>query len=60
MPYSYIFRLALEAERAADEPTFQYIITTTEPPPEDLQKSKHLRLRLDASTQEGRLFTIDF
>jgi len=60
VPYSFVFRLAQEAEKHADEPTFQYIVTTTEPPPDDLQQSEHLRLRLDASTKEGRLFTIDF
>lgn len=35
---------------------FQYIITTTTAPPEELCTPKHLRVRLDASKSDGLLF----
>lgn len=36
--------------------SFQYIITTTEHPPDGLKKSPHLCLELDASKPDGKLF----
>jgi hypothetical protein len=60
VPYGAIFDLAASAERdASGAPNFQYIITTTEPPPDGLRE-KHLILTLDASREEGRLFRRDF
>lgn len=41
------------------EPNYQYIVTTTEPPPTALQEEPWLRLVLDASTPEGRLLGVD-
>lgn len=38
---------------------FQYILTTTTPPPEKLKTSDAIRLQLDASKQEGLLFKTD-
>lgn len=59
--YSPLFDLAVEAEGdAAGLPTFQYILTTTEPPPEYLRESGHCVLKLDASKPGGRLFKRDF
>ncbi len=39
-----------------DEPAFQYIVTTTSPPPEELLGSEPVRLVLDPSSDEGFLF----
>lgn len=50
------FWLAKKLEELANEkPTFQYIITTTEPPPKIFQDEPWLVAQLDASTKEGRL-----
>jgi len=60
--YQKIFLLAHELELAFGKgtPGFQYIVTTTEPPPVDLQDSKsQLVPVLDASTKTGRLFRED-
>jgi hypothetical protein len=60
--YQKIFLLAheLELASATSTPSFQYIVTTTEPPPVDLQDSKsRLDPILDASTKGGRLFKED-
>ena len=60
--YQKLFLLAHELELAfgTGTPAFQYIVTTTEPPPADLQDSKsRLDPILDASTKGGRLFKED-
>jgi hypothetical protein len=59
--YHWIFRLAknLEALPPSEFNGFQYILTTTEPPPEDLRKEPWLRLTLDASREDQRLFKKD-
>ena len=60
VPYAELFELALRVENQANgHPNFQYIITTTEPPPEYFKTSGHIILPLDASTKEGRLFMED-
>ncbi len=60
VPYAAIFELVCEAQEAAGiTPNFQYIISTTEPPPQDLIKD-HLILPLDASQRDERLFRRDF
>ena len=46
-------------QKAADQPNFQYIITTTGDPPEDFQKRPWLVCHLDASKPETRLLKID-
>jgi len=48
--FSLIKRIADHAPNA-----FQYIVTTTEPPPKDLMRG-HLSLELDGSSDEGYLF----
>ena len=59
--YSPLFDLTVQAERdAEDSPTFQYILTTTEPPPLHLQETERIVLKLDASKPTGRLFKRDF
>jgi hypothetical protein len=61
--YQKIFLLARELEVAFGKngtPSFQYIVTTTEPPPEDLQIPPwRVEPVLDASTKDGRLFRED-
>ncbi len=61
--YQKLFLLARELEIAFGDnraPNFQYIVTTTEPPPEELQHSPwRLEPILDASTKEGRLLRED-
>lgn len=60
VPYAAIFELVHEAEKQSPAiPNFQYIITTTESPPDNL-KDHHLILSLDASKPEGRVFGRDF
>jgi hypothetical protein len=60
VPYAELFELALQVEKQANgRPNFQYIITTTEPPPDHFKNSGHIILPLDASTKEGRLFMED-
>ena len=59
--YAPIFDLAAQAEADAEgSPTFQYILTTTEPPPQDYLDTERVILKLDASQREGRLFKRDF
>ena len=60
--YQKLFLLAHELELACGNgrPGFQYIVTTTEPPPEELQTPPwRLEPILDASTKEGRLLRED-
>jgi hypothetical protein len=61
--YQKLFLLARELELsfgANRPPSFQYIVTTTEPPPEELQSPPWLiDPILNASTKEGRLFKED-
>lgn len=60
--YQRIFLLARELEKAFGEnqPNFQYVVTTTEPPPRELQNPPWLLDPiLDASNPEGRLFKED-
>lgn len=38
-----------------DNPAFQYVLTTTTPPPEELQTHQYVKLRLNASKQDGLL-----
>lgn len=54
--FRYYFSFAYKLEKEAnDQPNFQYIITTTEPPPEELQTLPWLVCKLDAAHQESRL-----
>lgn len=60
--YRELFALMREMERPASpngEHGFQYIVTTTEPPPDDMQRDPWLVLELDASRAEGRLLKVD-
>lgn len=55
--YHRVFDLAahLEAVFAGAEPSFQYIVATTTPPPEELDRDPYVRLRLDAREDKGLL-----
>lgn len=59
--YERLFLYAEEMERRSPgEPGFQYIVTTTAPPPARLQSAPWLLApRLDASVPEGRLLGVD-
>lgn len=55
--YHRMFDLAahLEAVFAGAEPSFQYIVATTTPPPDELDRDPYVRLRLDARQEDGLL-----
>ena len=54
--FKQYFLYAHQLEKIAESDTsFQYIITTTEPPPEELQKLPWLVCQLDATSPETRL-----
>lgn len=57
-PYRDFLHLieCIEREAYGNAVPFQYIVTTTTPPPESLQKEPYLRLTLDPSQDEGLLF----
>lgn len=60
--YVSLFAAAQDLEGAAGaSPAFQYIVTTTEPPPDFLNRKPWLLDPvLDASSEEGRLLGVDF
>ena len=55
--YYRLFDLAahLETVFPGAEPSFQYIVTTTTPPPDELNQEPYVRLRLDARQEESLL-----
>lgn len=55
----FLYMRELEKKGRNCIPNFQYIITTTEPPPEELQKKPWLVAKLDASKAEGRLLRVN-
>jgi len=58
--YGGLFHAARELEGDySEEAPFQYIVTTTEPPPEEYRKLPWLRLELDASRREGRFLRLN-
>lgn len=59
--YGALFTAARELEKESHgEPAFQYIITTTEPPPDDLKMSPWLIFPiLDATKSDGRFLGVD-
>jgi hypothetical protein len=53
--YGGLFLAAKELEGAFGEGApFQYIVTTTEPPPDEVRQEPWLRLELDASVEKER------
>lgn len=58
--YGGLFLAAKELEGTLGENApFQYIVTTTEPPPHQLETKPWLRLVLDASLPEGRILSVN-
>ena len=53
--YHRLFRLALGVEGLSDDPPFQYVITTTSRPPEDIRKAPYLVAQLQGAEVDGRL-----
>jgi len=55
--YHRMFALAarLGTVFAGAEPSFQYIVATTTPPPDELDRDPYVRLRLDARQEDGLL-----
>jgi len=54
--YGRLFELIVRLEQAtAGEPWFQYIITTTSPPPERFCGDEYVKLRLNGAAPSGRL-----
>ncbi len=58
--YGGLFLAAKELEgQLGESAPFQYIITTTEPPPADVRQSPWLRLELDASVDRERFLRVN-
>lgn len=57
--YHILLRLAQRLEGFGDQPLFQYIVTTTTRPPDELAKSPWLRLALRGSPSAERLLRQD-
>ncbi|TAY60374.1 hypothetical protein [Rhizobium leguminosarum] len=57
--YSEIFHFAQSLEDVGPSPLFQYIITTTTEPPEEFRNVPWLRLQLQGSPEEDRLFRVN-
>lgn len=57
--YDELFRLARDLEQHSEQPMFQYIVTTTTRPPEDLNRDPWLRLTLRGSPGQDRLLACD-
>lgn len=55
----FLYMAKLEESYGDHTPNFQYIVTTTEPPPEAFQKKPWLIAKLDASKAEGRLLRVN-
>jgi len=63
IPYRRIFEFIADCETKYAGgllPNFQYIVTTTEPPPKELQQKPWLVESLDASTRNGLLLKTSF
>jgi hypothetical protein len=58
-PYHRLFELVRSLEEIGDQPLFQYIVTTTTRPPENLQKEPWLVLTLGGEPAEKRLLKCD-
>lgn len=57
--YHQLFRLIVELERVGSAPLFQYIVTTTTRPPEDLAVTPWLCLKLHGAPAKDRLLGRD-
>ncbi len=57
--YDELFRLMRELEELTETTTFQYIVTTTTRPPDDLRRDPWLRLTLKGAPGSERLLARD-
>lgn len=57
--YHRLFRLARALEEVGGQPLFQYIVTTTTHPPDELNSEPWLRLTLEGAPAERRLLRRD-
>jgi hypothetical protein len=57
--YHELFHLMRELENVGSGPQFQYIVTTTSRPPDDLVDDERVRLKLNGSPAEARLLGRD-
>lgn len=57
--YHELFHLMRELENVGAGPLFQYIVTTTSRPPDDLIGDERVRLKLKGAPAEARLLGID-
>lgn len=57
--YHELFRLVRDLEGAADQPPFQYIVTTTTEPPEAFKGDPRLRLIIRGEPADERLLKMD-
>lgn len=57
--YDELFRLIRELEELTEKPAFQYIVTTTTAPPDDLRHDPWLRLTLKGTPGSERLMARD-
>ncbi len=57
--YHKLFRLAQRLEQVGTQPLFQYIVTTTTPPPKELSKAPWLIETLGGTPAEARLLKRD-
>jgi hypothetical protein len=57
--YHRLFRLARGVEGLSDDPPFQYVITTTSRPPEDICTAPFLIAQLQGAEVEGRLLRLN-
>lgn len=57
--YHELFHLMRELEDVGSGPQFQYIVTTTSRPPDDLVDDERVRLKLKGSPAEARLLARD-
>jgi hypothetical protein len=57
--YHELFGLVRDLEGAADQPPFQYIVTTTTEPPESFKSDSRLRLIIRGEPANERLLKMD-
>lgn len=57
--YHQLFRIVVELEQVGTTPLFQYIVTTTTRPPDELSVAPWLRLELNGAPAKNRLLMRD-
>ena len=57
--YGRLFDIVEELERVGETPLFQYIVTTTTPPPTEFREPPYLQLKVYGDPPEQRLLRVD-